>query len=198
MTTFPPEYQPTTQPSAHSAQWPKVLGIISIVFGAFGAMAGFCGVIGSVALGPISELMAKFIPANKSGPSTAETFGALEKMQGWMIANSVFTTLVAILLIVGGAKLIKRQAQCRMMLLSWAALKILLAVVASVLGYFSLQDQLALAEKSGTPNPMSPAATKMLGMFSMGFGFLWAIAGAVFIIIWFKREKIRSEVSRWM
>jgi hypothetical protein len=86
-----------------------------------------------------------------------------------------------------------------MMLLSWAALKILLAVIASVLGYFSLQDQMAAIEKSDNATPaMSQSATKLMGLFSMGFGFLWAIAGAVFIIIWFKREKIRSEVSSWM
>ena len=139
------------------------------------------------------------MPANKGGPSPADTFEALQKMQGWMIANSVLTTLVAILLIVGGAKLIKRQAQCRMMLLSWAALKILLAVIGSVVGYFSLQDQMAAVEKSGAASPaMSQSATQLMGLFSMGFGFLWAIAGAVFIIIWFKREKIRSEVSSWM
>jgi TRAP-type C4-dicarboxylate transport system permease small subunit len=120
-------------------------------------------------------------------------------MQGWMIFLNVLTVLIAILLIVGGAKLMKRQAQCRMMLLSWAALKILLAVIGSVLGYFSLLDQIAAVEKSGTATPaMSQSATQLMGLFSMGFGFLWAIAGAVFIIIWFKREKIRSEVSSWM
>ena len=195
MTQTPPTFTTAIQ----TTQWPKTLGIISIVSGAFGAMAGFCGVIGSAALGPISEAMAKFMPANKGGPSPADTFEALQKMQGWMIANSVLTTLVAIFLIVGGTKLIKRQAQCRMMLLSWAALKILLAVIGSVLGYFSLQDQMAAIEKSGTATPaMSQSATQLMGLFSMGFGFLWAIAGAVFIIIWFKREKIRSEVSSWM
>jgi len=193
------ETPPTFTTAIQTTQWPKTLGIISIVFGAFGAMGGFCGVIGSAALGPISEAIAKFMPANKGGPSPADTFEALQKMQGWMIANSVLTTLVAILLIVGGAKLIKRQVQCRMMLLSWAALKILLAVIASVIGYFSLQDQMAAVEKSGAATPaMSQTATKLMGLFSMGFGFLWAIAGAVFIIIWFKREKIRSEVSSWM
>jgi len=193
------ETPPTFTAAIQTTHWPKTLGIISIVFGAFGAMAGFCGVIGSAALGPISEAMAKFMPAGKNGPSPADTFEALQKMQGWMIANSVLTTLVAILLIVGGAKLMKRQAQSQMMLLSWAALKILLAVIASVLGYFSLQDQMAAVEKSGTATPaMSQSATQLMGLFSMGFGFLWAIAGAVFIIIWFKREKIRSEVSSWM
>ncbi|MEI6878761.1 MAG: hypothetical protein WCL33_06980 [Planctomycetota bacterium] len=193
------ETPPTFTAAIQTTHWPKTLGIISIVFGSFGAMAGFCGVIGSAALGPISEAMAKFMPAGKNGPSPADTFEALQKMQGWMIANSVLTTLVAILLIVGGAKLMKRQAQSQMMLLSWAALKILLAVIASVLGYFSLQDQMAAVEKSGTATPaMSQSATQLMGLFSMGFGFLWAIAGAVFIIIWFKREKIRSEVSSWM
>ena len=193
------ETPPTFTTAIQTTQWPKTLGIISIVFGAFGAMGGFCGVIGSAALGPISEAIAKFMPANKGGPSPADTFEALQKMQGWMIANSVLTALVAILLIVGGAKLIKRQVQSRMMLLSWAALKILLAVIGSVVGYFSLQDQMAAVEKSGTATPaMSQSATQLMGLFSMGFGFLWAIAGAVFIIIWFKREKIRSEVSSWM
>jgi hypothetical protein len=193
------ETPPTFTTAIQTTQWPKTLGVISIVFGAFGAMAGFCGVIGSAALGPISEAMAKFMPTNKGGPSPADTFEALQKMQGWMIANSVLTALVAILLIVGGTKLIKRQVQCRLMLLSWAALKILLAVIGSVLGYFSLQDQMAAIEKSGTAtSAMSQSATQLMGLFSMGFGFLWAIAGAVFIIIWFKREKIRSEVSSWM
>ena len=193
------ETPPTFTTAIQTTQWPKTLGIISIVFGAFGAMAGFCGVIGSAALGPISEAIAKFMPANKGGPSPADTFEALQKMQGWMIFLNVLTVLIAILLIVGGAKLMKRQAQCQMMLLSWAALKILLAVIGSVLGYFSLQDQMAAVEKSGAASPaMSQSATQLMGLFSMGFGFLWAIAGAVFIIIWFKREKIRSEVSSWM
>lgn len=195
MTEMPPSFVPSVQ----TTQWPKTLGIISIVFGAFGAMVGFCGVIGSAALGPISEAIAKFMPVNNSGPSPAETFEEMQKMQGWIIFLNVLTVLIAILLIVGGAKLMKRQAQCRMMLLSWAALKILLAVIGSVLGYFSLQDTLAALEKSGVSNsPMSPVAIKLMNLFSMGFGFLWAIAGAVFIIIWFKREKIRSEVSSWM
>ena len=161
-------------------------------------MVGFCGVVGTAALGPISEAMAKFMPAAKDGTSPADTFEAMEKFQGVMIANSVVTSLVAVVLIVGGAQLLKRRAKCRATILSWAVLKILLAIAAAVIGYLSLQDQIATGVASGEVNPvMSAEAAQLVGIVSMGFGFLWAIAGAIFMIIWFKRGKIRDEVSSW-
>ncbi len=189
------ETPPTFTTAVQKTEWPKILGIVSIIFGAFGLMTGFCGVISSVALGPISEAMQKFVPANQNAASPADTFQAMEKLQGWMVANAVLTALIAILLIVGGAKLIKRQAQCRMILLYWATLKILLGVFGTALGFLSFQDQMQAMQKS---NPLNPMMTSTFGLISMGFAFLWAIAGAVFIIIWFKRDKIRSEVSSWM
>jgi len=171
-----------------------VLGTIAIVFGLCGALQGLCGVASVFAMGPITQMLGKFTPATAGGPTLESTLAVTQKFAAWAIASNIFAVLVAVLLIVGGARLIKRRAKCRGTILLWGGLKFLVAVVAVVLGYLSMQEHASLAS-----GPSAPGSAMMQGvaMFSLAFSFLWLLALPVFMVVWFSRPRIRDEVAGW-
>ncbi len=198
MNTTPPNF-PISGAPTQQTQWPRVLGTIAVVFGSCGALAGLCGLASVFAMGPFTKLMEKFTPATAGEPTLEQTFAAMQKFAAWNIATNIFAVLVAVLLIVGGARLIKRRAKCRATILCWCGLKFVVAVITLILGYFIGQEQSALKGSDDQQAAMVVSAMEQGGAIVIqALTFLWLIALPVFMVIWFNRPRIRSEVARWI
>lgn len=176
---------------AKPSQWPGVIGIISIVMGSLAALRGCIGAV----VAPIISVVAGQLP--EEGAAVLEP---MKELMGWMIFNGIATTLVAVMLIVGGSGLIKRRPWGRRVCMIWSVLKMILVMVSSVLSFFIFRENMeAVLQQQGTAGlpPFFAIMMKTSGAFGMLFGIVWGWALPVFMLVWFSRQKIRTEVSGW-
>jgi hypothetical protein len=180
------------------ASWPKVVGILSLVFGILAltcsvlgtAMAGFSGSL-------MTGLMSGQLPPGTPPPPFTPPIDAL------MIASIAIGVSVNVVLIVAGAKLIKRSQGGRSMHLVYA----LLAIVAAFFGTFvtyqgqQAQQQAMQAwvtehgDKSDETRAIKQSWNQQAQMqgpmqaISIVVGLVVALAWPVFCIIWFGMVK---------
>ncbi len=162
--------------------WPKVVGIISIIWGALGVV---CNLIGSGWM--------------VMQPSFMQ--GAADQMQGGvppqmlqlqvpLLAMMVFGVVWAIVLIVAGAMTAGRKPAGRKAHLVWAAVAMVLGVAGT---YMNLQYQNDIAEWI-RDNPTSdfaqqPGAGAGASVVSIAVGLVLTFAWPVFTLVWFLAVK---------
>ncbi len=114
----------------------------------------------------------------------------------------VVGTVVAAWLLVAGIGVLRRRPWSRSAAVGWAVAKILYVIPTSVLGYlfykakFDAMEQAAI--DSGTPMPTGMfTIMHSAGAAMTGCSALWAWALPLFLIIWFRRAPVKTEVERW-
>lgn len=182
------------------SQWPKVIGVVAIVFGVLGTIGGLCAGIGALSTEVLKKIMS-MAPQQPGVDQTAQLDVAAQ-YQGLSLLNAFATLSIAVLLIFGGAQLLKRQPVSRTTLLIWAVVKIVAVLAGSILAFVIQQKQMALAiqqmNTGSTATPIPAAGImKLIGAFGVGIAVLWGWALPVFFLIWFNRGKIKQEVAGW-
>lgn len=182
------------------SQWPKVIGVVAVVFGVLGSIGGLCAGVAALS----TDIMKKLISMAPQQPGVDQTaqLDVAAQYQGLSLLNAFVTLSIAVLLIFGGAQLLKRQMASRTTLLIWAVAKVVAVAGGSALAYVIQQKQMDLAiqqmNASGGATPMPAAGImKLIGIASIGFAVLWGWALPVFLLIWFNRRKIKDEVAGW-
>ena len=101
----PPPATPPRQPgeiggARQQARWPKIIGIISIVFGVGGCLGGVWGFLTPMFM----EAMATRVPASQAGVfSNVQSFGS------WIVINSALTLVIGLALLIVGIALVRRR-----------------------------------------------------------------------------------------
>lgn len=173
------------------AAWPTVIGVITIILGVGGVINGL---IGSFAPVVMNSIIAGF--------QTNPIMGVVNKWQYWNMGIAAIGGLIAVILLVGGILLFRRRAISIPLLRVWAIAKILLAIVSSIAGTMILLEQSQVtaqqiaAASPGAP-PIAAGAMDAFGILGIVFGFLWMLALPVFLLIWFRRKSVRTDVHRW-
>jgi len=181
------------QPKTKST-WPMVVGVIAIVLGGFGALANGIGTITVFLTDVITDLMQQA----PSAQSQMEAFRATEPFKYWSAGASCFATILSIVLLVAGILLIKRRASVARLYVIWSVLRIISVIVGTSIGYISLQHQ--FEAMANDPNASSPPMAGLAEDFAIAevfIGSLWGWALPIFLLIWFSRSKIKSEVAEW-
>lgn len=167
--------------------WPKVLGIVSIVLGAFGLVCGGLGLLMAPVMGGIvgGQLNGAPLPdAWKVGPID--------------IAIGVVGLVLSIVLLFAGILLVGRSPKARMLHLLYAVP----AIPVNIAGYInqmSKQDSLKQWAVDYPDNPIAQeinkqGASQMFGEICglsifMALGLLFPL----FIFVWFAAIKVRPE-----
>lgn len=164
-------------------QWPKVVGIFSIVWGSLGVVCNGCGTVWFLVLPQFLKMAEE-----QNGPAP-DAFIPPPLM---MIAN-VLSILVTALLLVAGILTVKRSMTGRVLHLVYAPLSILVSVVGLVGG---MQQSKAVRDWVAQ-NPGSPYA-KSAGTGTAGEIAGYAIAAFVmlyplFTLVWFGLVKKTRE-----
>jgi hypothetical protein len=186
--TVPPVEPGSVHQSPPDTRWPKVIGIICIIFGVLGALGGICGIFGST-----------ISPLTQAG-QPEEVRVALDKWSGISVALAIVGMAVAILLLIGGIKLVNRQPKAVSLLRTWAVIKIIVGVISGIVQvYIQRQTMAGIAGQTGPNAPGPEFDGMMVGMmYVIGIlSILWLLALPVFLLIWFNRPKIKSEVATW-
>ena len=168
--------------------WPKVIGILSIVWGGLGLTCLACG-IGGILIGP-----AMMPPEMREGPLPPSM-----RIAPWQAGMFAFGFILAILLIVAGVQTMRRNMAGRSLHMLWAAVSILLTLTNIYFGW----RQVIEVEQWMRDNPTSPFAkgpqlsrgSSMALVFALnGIGLIWP----TFLLIWFgllKRTKASFGAS---
>jgi hypothetical protein len=184
----PSDTQPYLQPQRPG--WPKAIGVIAIILGVLGLLQGLFGVIGQL----FAEKIAAMMPEEQRAGMQVSAEWKL-----WMVLDAAARVALGILLIVGGAKLARRNRAGIRLCRTWAVLKILVVGYATVIGLLSMESQMAAMrdtpgfQQSGLSPQMMEAVIK-IGVAAVA---LWGIALPIFLLIWFARRSVKEEALRW-
>ncbi len=174
-----------------------MIGIIAVVFGVLGVLGGCSGLVFNVFAAIWGSSMQWMPEAQKA---------LFEVMRQYVVPTSismVVATVLAAWLLVAGIGVLRHRPWSRGATVGWAVAKIIYAIPASVLGYFHYKAQLEAMEQaaidSGTPMPTGHIVTIMQSVVvpMMGCSMLWTWALPLFLIIWFLRASVKTEVERW-
>jgi len=196
-----PSFTPPTRPGTlgdwrPEPVWPRVIGIIAIIFGSFGILGG-CGTIAqSIGQGFMSNVTV-------SSPDAEETqamFDALNDWMPWNMASGAFQIVLAVLLLIAGIGLVTRRRWARLLCLLWSGGKLFLATAVAVITYLLQQDMMRVMEQEMQQTGGGPALGFIfngLPVVAAVFTFIWYSILPVFLIIWFTRPSIREQCERW-
>lgn len=166
--------------------WPKVVGIVSIVFAALGLV---CGGLGVAWMG--------------FGPGVMQ--GAANNMQGGMppaltthnpvmLTLAIVGTLWSLLLLVGGVMCVNRKSVARPMLLIWSVGGAVLTVINIK---FQLDMQAEIAQwVSDNPNAdfsQQAGSGGLSNVLGLAIGVVMGLAWPAFCLIWFGLVKTKPE-----
>ena len=181
-----PQVRPTSR-------WPTVIGIIAIVLGSLGALGGGVGMFGPMFTGMIKE----FVEDQPGTAATVVQFEVTAEWATWNIVQSICGLAVGVVLILAGVGLLKRRGWGPKATISWAVLKMLLVIGASVGGYG--QAKTLIDRMVDDPNMQGlPQGALSIGIvIGVGLNAVWGWALPVFMLIWFSRSKIKAETAQW-
>ena len=186
---------------AEPAAWPKVIGIISIVWGSLGILCGLCmgGII--VAMGPFLEWAAK-MQAQGGGPRGGQQqmpttpFPVELRPPALSVVSAIAWPIGAIILLVAGIMLVKRSASARMAHLVYAVFSGTMTVV-GLLGAYQSQSAVNSFLQAHPDDPWAKFFQQSGGGSSQfvqaAVGGCIALIYPAFCLIWFGMVKRRPE-----
>jgi hypothetical protein len=193
MSTVPPSTYPAPQLAMppQPRVWPMVLGVIAIILGAMGALGGCIGAV----VTPFAAALTRFVPEAERG-----SLAAIGQMVPTLLIMALLGLALALLLLFGGIGLVRRRPYGATVCLTWSVLKLVYVVVNSVLGYLinlSQMEHIEAMQKTTGAQAVPAEVFGAIGAFAACFGIIWGWALPIFMLIWFTRRGVRSEIRQW-
>lgn len=187
---------PATNPPSKKKEpkWPKVIGIIAIIFGSLALLQTAVAPL----MIPFSIKSTENAIAGDVDQKKLDTYFA--DLTSLSTLSAVSLGIVAIFLLVGGTLLLKKKKAAVPLLLIWAVLKMGFGCFFNYRNYLLMQTQFELmipATGGGQEAEIVNSITTISSMVGMIFGSLWILAFPVFLLIWFSRSKVREFVRSW-
>lgn len=184
---FGPTPEPIGQPAVDDGRpqsWPKVVGIISIVWGSIGLMCGLCGVGSLLMMGTLTKTAEAQI-----GPMPAE-------MQPTMLQVSMtaISTLWSVFLLVAGILLVTRRDVARPLHLTYGIVGVLLGLITLAVSVHHQLNVQAFAN-ANPDNAWVKQSPPAFGWISIVIATLLGLAYPLFCSFWFGVVK-RNEPVR--
>ncbi len=166
--------------------WPKVIGIISIVFASLGLVCGGCGLIVTPFMG---QLMGSAAEGHELPPIYQPNIGNM--------AYAALGLLSALLLLIAGALTISRKPVGRMLHLVYAIVGIPLTIGGLYIQWKLQRETAAWAAQADPANPFaqqfnSPQAG-FGNMIGMAFGAVFGLSYPLFLLVWFGLVKRKAS-----
>jgi len=190
--SIPPTYgEPDfgTEPAA----WPKVVGIISIVWASLGLICNGCTAVSAL----VQPMIINMVPPEQQQQMQQQMAG---QNVVFNIVIGVIGIILSVLLLYAGIQTLRYRWAGRMLHLAWAVLAVIIGIVGSIIGFGMMKDQVAaqMQQIQNDPN-MAAQAQQMQGGIEafayviFGCTVLFSLAYPVFILIWFGLIKTRPE-----
>ncbi len=180
-------FTPPTQappPPVRASVWPTVVGIIGIIYASLGLFGTFCGLAFLFILLSYADWLESFgIPEQE-----------LQEMQAsmspvsWTVLASVVGLALVILLFVGAVRLLRRQASGARLCALWSWMIIPWSIIATAI---------TLVFHFNAPVPSSGQGEQIGTAILTVIGAVVGLVFPVFMVIWFSRATIKSQVAQW-
>jgi hypothetical protein len=187
------------------SRWPAVLGVISIVLGGLGVLRNSYGVFQVFSMDMVTRAM-----TSQQGASDPVMRQHLALIQAgmpnpWLSAlEACLALLTSVLLLIAGIQCVRRESMARVLHLVWAGARVLVAVLACVVWYHTLQGQARILQgmggQGGGAAGMPPGFAgymSIFGILGMLAMFAWGVAYPVVVVVWFSKPKVKAEVAGW-
>lgn len=161
--------------------WPKVVGILSIVWGSLGLV---CGGLGSLLTPLMSSWMTKAAQGYPLPPTMA--FGPVE------FVFAAARALVGGLLLLAGIMLVSRNATARPLHLFYALVAMCLVATGSVWAFIK-NGQMAQYVADYPDSPLAMGHNAAISLILLVVAVLVAMVWPLFCLIWFGLVKRRPE-----
>ncbi len=168
------------------SRWPMVFGVIGIIFASLGLLGGCCGIMMPLIWPAYVDWLANFMPNEKM----VEAMRQMRPPIAWTLLSSVLGLAMAILLLTGSIKLIRRKASGVSMCKLWAWINIPWTLIAIPLSMM-IQPQMPPDLQQGGFGMQAGAA------FGACFGAVWGLTFPIVMLIWFARRAIKDDVRGW-
>ncbi|MCH8258990.1 MAG: hypothetical protein IIC46_02165 [Planctomycetes bacterium] len=178
----PPTQAPP--PPVRASVWPTVVGIIGIIYASLGLFGTFCGLAFLFILLSYADWLESFgIPEQE-----VQEMQASMSPVSWTVLASVVGLALVILLFVGAVRLLRRQASGARLCALWSWMIIPWTIIATVI---------TLVFHFNAPEP-SGGRWEQIGTAIIGaIGTVIGLVLPVFMVIWFSRPTIKSQVAQW-
>lgn len=178
---------PPTQgelPPPRRITWPTVVGIISIIYASLGLFGTFCGLAFLFILLSYADWLESF------GISEQEVQEMQASMSpvSWTAPASLVGLTLTILLFVGALRLLRRQASGARLCALWSWMIIPWTIIATVI---------TLVFHFNTPAPSGGLGEQIGTAIVTVIGTVIGLVLPVFMVIWFSRPTIKSQVAQW-
>ena len=183
-------------PPVHSMQlpeapskWPTAFGVVGIILGSLGLLGGCCGVLSPL----VWPRYIQWLESMEGVPQEQIELARNSMPPAvWVVPASLVTLALSLILFIGAIKLIRRRASGVGLYKFWAWFNI----PWSLLGF--VVNLLLQARVPKGDQPMGA-----IGQYAgLVFGGCWVLLMGVglplFMLYWFMRESIRSEIARPM
>ncbi len=191
-----PPVMPGEMPNSwEQSTWPKVLGIVCIVFGSLGMLGGLFGAFGALMMGVLSgsEMMSEVGDQDMDAMMLA--------MKHWMpamVATNVLRLIAAGVLLASGIMMLSKRRGCPTWVMWYVGLQSVFAVSSGVVSALMQREIMAAMLASNGGPGGGPAMGGFMGAFSGIAGLItvvWYLALPVFLLIWFRRPVIKEEIA---
>lgn len=177
---------PPTRPGSLGAlprreMWPGVVGVICIVYGAISVVSSAFTLV---------FLMAAIGSSTGNGEEEAGA-GALYPM--WQQATMWLSLVFDVAIIVAGAGLVGRRRWSPVLAQVWAWVSLIMAIIGAGIMLWAGDEILEAAGAQGGGLP----ASNLIVYAGAIFGFAFAAALPVFLLIWLRRPVIRAQMAKW-
>lgn len=175
--------------------WPTVIGVLSIIFGSLGSLQGFCGLLSLILMAVVVPLLPQEMK-DQMGQQ-------MQSSAPYPVPQALVTLLElvgSVMLLVGGIFLVKRRAKAAGVLTAYAVVDLVANTCGSVLAYFALRAQMAHLQND--PQMQQVPSWMLNIMKNMGpvvipIGWVLVSIWPVFLLLWFRRAKIRASMAAW-
>jgi len=113
------------------------------------------------------------------------------------VGLSLLATLVAVMLLVGGIRLLRRRASSVALLRAWAVAKLVLALLLAGYALLIFASNLEMMQAELQPSGTSADTMRAAAFFGVAFNLIWQWALPIFMLVWFSRAPIRASTARW-
>jgi len=174
-------------PDVPRTSWPTAVGVIGIILGALGLLGGCCGVVYPFAW----PAYVNFIKQQPNvPPEVIQQLEASTPPLMWSVASGVIGLVLAVMLLLGSIKVMRRRIEGVSLCRIWAWIQIPWAIIAIVANIVIQAQMMAKLQNVPTGGAVGPIIGGACGVI-FGLGF------PIFIVVWFSRKRVKDEIASW-
>ena len=168
---------------APKSSWPTIVGIIGIIYAGMGLISNVCGVV----IISFAPQLIEWLQKMGMSDADAQEMKASLSINTWLVVGGLIGLAMVIMLLVGSIKLLKRKQSGAKLCKLWAWISIPWILISTTIG-FAIQTSI---QESSTP--VEQVGAIIGAIIGTIFGFILP----VYMVIWFARSKIKSEITSW-